>query len=154
MKSNLLTPSTLTPAERAGEVRIDPMAPRIVKGLEANFEPATYDAEEGNKSGLTPWGPNVLIRMDQCMEVTTGGILIDVNGKVEQMNEACTTGCIYEIAPHCFRGMSDHPQVGQRVHIERYAGIKVTGRDGRMYRVVDEKCIACTVDSDLCVSEI
>lgn len=129
------------------------LAPRLVTGLQTSYEPATYNTDAGNASGLTPYGPNLLILMDVCLSVSRGGILL-TDDKVEQMNEACFTGCIYEVGPDAFRGMLNRPEVGQRVYIERYAGIKVTGRDGRQYRVVDEKCIACTIADDLCVSEI
>lgn len=129
----------------------EPLQPRIIPGLQANYEPATYDATIHH--GLTPHGPNLLVLMDVCLDVSEGGVML-LPEIVERMNEACITGCIYKIGPDAYRGQIDRPKVGERVYIEKYAGIKAVGRDGRMYRVIDEKCIACTIEDDHCASEI
>lgn len=129
------------------------LEPRLIKGMQAEYHPATYDPEVGNASGLIPYGANVLVRMDECATATGGGVLL-IDDMVDRMTEASVTGCIYEIGPDAFRGMEHRPHVGQRIYIEKYAGLKTRGRDGALYRILDEKCIACGIADDLVVAEV
>lgn len=136
--------------------KIDPLPDRGMgfKGVDqTEYETAEYDAAIGNVSGLIPYGPNILVRMDACARQTSGGI-IHLDAHTERMDEAAATGCIYAIGPDAFRGLIDKPHVGQRIYIEKYSGVKARGRDGALYRVVDEKCVACGIADDLVVAEI
>jgi co-chaperonin GroES (HSP10) len=126
--------------------------PRLIKGMQADYVPATYDPAIGNPSGLSPYGPNVLVRIDACSDKTQGGIHLPED-IVERMTEAAVTGCIYAIGDDAFTGMRDRPMVGYRVCFEKYAGIRHRGKDGHMYRFIDEKCIAGRVEDDLCIAE-
>lgn len=131
--------------------KLPEMKPRFI-GIQAEYAPAIYDPETGNTSGLTPYGPNILVRMDVCLTVTKGGVHI-VDDIAERMTEASVTGAVFAIGPDAFAGLHDKPLLGQRIYIDKYAGIKTRGQDGELYRVVDEKCVACGIADGFCVSE-
>ena len=133
--------------------KAEPLPPRLMKGMQADYEPAFYDAELAENCGLVPFGPNILIRMDKCATASAGGVIL-LDDLVERMDEASVTGCIYAMGDDAFRGQQSKPEIGQRVYIEKYSGIKARGKDGGLYRVVDEKCVACGIADDLCVAEV
>jgi co-chaperonin GroES (HSP10) len=121
------------------------LQPRLIKGMQADYEPVFWDGR--NLSGLIPYGPNVLVCMDRCSSVSSGGILLpDV--PIDAMNEASVTGCIYAMGPEAFHGLVDRPQIGDRIYIEKYAGTKARGKDGLFYRVLDDSCVVCGIDLD------
>lgn len=119
---------------------------RLIKGLNADYEPAIWPGD--NTSGLTPYGHYVLVKMDACSTSSMGGIVL-TDEMVERMNEAAETGCIYAIGEGAFARFDDgrpwvgeKPQAGDRVYVEKYAGVKAMGRDGGLYRIMSESCIA------------
>lgn len=118
------------------------LQPRLIKGMQAEYVPAFWPGH--NSSGLNPYGPNVLVCMDSCSEASSGGILL-LDDVRDRMDEASVTGCVFAIGPDAFRLMENRPSVGERIYIDKYAGIKARGVDGKFYRIVDEKCIACGI---------
>jgi chaperonin GroES len=129
------------------------LEPRLIKGMQADYTVAEFDPLAGNTSGLIPYGPNVLVKMDECASSSAGGVMLP-DDMIERMTEASVTGVVVAMGPEAFRGLSDSPQVGQRIYIEKYAGLKARGKDGKLYRVVDEKCVACGITHDLVVAEV
>lgn len=129
------------PAER--------LAPRMIKGLQAEYTPAQWPGS--NTSGLRVFGKNILVRMDQCAEASSGGIILTDDLR-DRMDEASESGCIYAIGPAAHRIFDDgsrwegdKPKLGERVYVEKYAGVKARGADGALYRVMDERCIAAAL---------
>lgn len=118
------------------------LKPWLIKGFQAEYDPATYPGE--NVSGLIPTGPNVLAKMDTCSNMSSGGIIM-VDERVERMNEASITGVVYAVGPDAFKYVSDPLEPGDRIYIEKYAGIKAIGMDGCLYRLIDEKQIGCKI---------
>lgn len=118
------------------------LTPWIFKGMQSEYVPEFWPG--ANVSGLSPYGDNVLVRMDACVNASSGGIILTDERK-ERMDEASVTGCVYAMGPEAFRGLSDRPQIGQRVYVEKYAGIKAYGRDGAMYRLMTDRCVACSI---------
>lgn len=130
--------------ERAAEAA-QRLQPRLIKGMQADYVPVFWDGE--NRSGLVPYGPNVLVCMDPCSTSSAGGVLL-TDDTTERMNEASVTGCIMAMGPEAFNGLKARPQVGDRVYIEKYAGTKARGKDSMFYRVMDDSCIACGIAGD------
>lgn len=130
---------TPAPSSPVGAVA-QSLSPRMIKGLQADYVPASWDGE--NTSGLKPFGGHVLVRMDECAQTTAGGILM-VDDQVERMSLASESGCIYAIGNKCFVGWldEDKPQIGERVYVEKYAGVHARGRDGALYRIMTDTCI-------------
>lgn len=121
------------------------MQPRLIKGLQAEYEPSVWTGE--NTSGLTPFGTHILVRMDQCSVTSSGGVMLP-DEICERMDEASESGCIFAMTPQAY--MSDdwgrpwqgpRPKVGDRVYIERYSGVKARGADGALYRMMTRNCI-------------
>lgn len=129
---------------------MEPGQPKLIKGLQAEYVPAIYPG--ANTSGMKVWGKNVLLRVDECAEQTGGGIHITQDMQ-ERMTEGATTGCIFALGPEAFRLFDDnsrwtgeHPNVGDRVYFEKYAGTLQRGADGNIYRIVDYRAIAAGID--------
>lgn len=136
------SPIEMTEAQ-AAEAR--KMQPRLIKGMQADYIPVMFAGS--NPSGLIPYGPNVLVCMDPCSSASAGGILL-TDEAVDRMNEASVTGCIVAMGPEAFNGLTDRPQVGDRVYIEKYAGTKARGKDKMLYRAMDDSCIVCGITDD------
>ena len=124
--------------------------PKLIKGLQAEYVPATYPGK--SVSGLKPFGKNLLIAVDECAETTSGGVLL-TQDMTEKMTEGATSGCIFAIAPECFRLFDDGtrwegdaPKVGDRVVFEKYAGVLQRGVDGKPYRFMDYRAIGGGID--------
>lgn len=133
----------------------EPLPPRLIKGLQAEFIPAEWPGQ--NTSGIRIFGKNVLVRMDSCAKTSTGGILLPED-MVDRMTEASESGCIYAVGAAAFRLFDDghrwegeRPQVGERVYVEKYAGVKARGADGALYRIMDERCISGALDANYVV---
>lgn len=119
------------------------LQPRLLVGFQATYTSSEWSGE--NTSGCAPLGDYVLIRVDECASATAGGVLYTDDIK-EKMDEASVTGCIYAIGPLAFERLGHKPDVGSRVYFEKYAGLKVLARDGGLYRVMEDRCIACLME--------
>jgi co-chaperonin GroES (HSP10) len=122
------------------------LQPRLISGMEAQYEVADWPGE--NTSGLEVYGKRVLVKMDVCSKASAGGVLLTDDAR-EKMDFASTTGTIYAVAGSAFLFNDDgtkwsgvKPQPGARVYTEKYAGIVAKGKDGSLYRIMDEGCIA------------
>lgn len=127
------------------------LEPRIIQGLQAQYDRAEYPGS--NTSGLRPIGTNVLVLMDSVSQKTAGGILLEP-GMIEKMDHASESGVIVQVGAAAFRFYDDgspwndvHPQPGDRVYTERYAGRECRGQDGRTYRMMTYTCIAGLEDA-------
>jgi len=108
---------------------------------------AQYDGE--NHSGLQPVCDLVLVLCDQPAEMTAGGVYIPDDSK-EKMGYAATTGVLVAVGRQAFAYDSrrmvhwdgeDRPKPGDRVVFKKYSGIEYDGRDGLMYRLMEDRCI-------------
>lgn len=128
------------PASAPSAATSPELAPRLIKGIHADYEPAQWPGE--NTSGLVPYGPNVLIKMDACAGATAGGIML-ADDMIERMNLASESGCIFAIGVTAFGGYGEaKPKVGERVYVQKYAGVTARGADGGFYRVMDDTNVA------------
>jgi co-chaperonin GroES (HSP10) len=107
---------------------------------------AQYDGE--NRSGLQPICDLVLVLCDQAADMTSGGIHIPDDVR-EKMGYAATTGVVVAVGPQAFAYDSrrmvfwegERPKQGDRVVFKKYSGIEYDGRDGMMYRLMEDRCI-------------
>lgn len=132
----------MTKVPRGADAPASALPQRLLHNMQGSFIPARWYG--ANVSGLTPRGPNVLVLMDQMSNTTAGGILLP-DAKIDAHNEASETGCVFALGDQMARIAPDL-KVGQRVYIEKYAGIKAKGRDGLIYRIMDEKQIGGIID--------
>ena len=102
-----------------------------------------------NESGMYPYGDRVLVMPDQAAKSSSGMIQF-TDQQIERNAEAAETGIIVALGPEAFLWNSDRtrkwesadkPKVGDHVVFDRYSGSYQHGRDGKMYRLMDDKCI-------------
>lgn len=94
--------------------------------------------------GLTPIGYNVLVALDVLEEKSVGGILLPTK-HIERQDGAAEKGRIVAVSDMAFFGgdwvaipSDKHPQIGNIVQFQRYAGAEFEGEDGKKYRIVSD----------------
>lgn len=118
---------------------------KLLKTALAEYIPADYSGR--NASGYRPMDDKVLILPDKASP-KIGSIEIP-DDLVERHTMAAESGVIVALGPAAFvlntartgAWADEVPQPGTRVHIERYSGQLLHGRDGNLYRVMDYTCI-------------
>lgn len=102
-----------------------------------------------NESGMYPYGDRVLVLPDQAAK-TSSGMIQFTDDQVDRNAYAAETGIIVAMGPEAFLWNSDRtrkwesgdkPKIGDHVVFDVYAGSYQHGRDGQMYRLMDDKCI-------------
>ena len=71
---------------------------------QGHFVLAKYDGK--NRSGVTPIGKRVLVKMDEVPEVSAGGVALP-GSYVERTSMASETGIIVEASPEAFTHFGD-----------------------------------------------
>jgi chaperonin GroES len=103
-----------------------------------------------NESGIYPTEYKVLISPRTVEEKTKGGIIIPDQTK-ERDQFAQMEGALVAVSPLAFsyddwKGADDkRPKAGDRVLFAKYAGAVVTGKDGKDYRLVNDKDIGAVL---------
>lgn len=101
-----------------------------------------------NTSGIRAMCDKVVVMPDQAPDMI-GGIVIPDEAKANQ-GAAATTGILVSVGPQAFaydsqrlvHWVGDRPVAGDRVYFMKYAGQEHTGRDGLLYRVMEDRSIA------------
>ena len=101
-----------------------------------------------NESGITPWGDRILVLADEPAGKSGGGVIF-TDEQQDKTGQAAETGVLVGIGNEAFVWNSDRsrryegpkPTLGQRIYFERYAGGFYKGRDGKFYRLMDDKCL-------------
>lgn len=122
------------------------MQPKLIMTPLGQYAPAKWEGANG--SGIKPIGDRVLVLPDGAAEKTAGNVFI-TEDQQERMSMAAETGVLVDMGDEAFKWNSDRsrlfegskPEVGQRVYFERYAGAVHHGKDGRLYRLIDDKCV-------------
>lgn len=104
-----------------------------------------------NESWIEPEGDFVLVLPDSCQQTSAGGIMLPDDVQ-ERITLASETGVIVAIGPEAWKWNTDRtrrresppPAVGARIYFARYTGQPQQGRDGRTYRLMEDKAIAGT----------
>ena len=103
-----------------------------------------------NESGINPVGWRVLIKPQEVKEVSQGGIILSTDKGKEREQMANTTGIVIAMGAECY---ADEPspwcKVGDKVIFAKYAGLLYKGRDGKEYRMINDKDITGTLDADV-----
>lgn len=110
--------------------------------------PSLNDLEVKNPSGIMPTEYKVLIAPKLTQEKSKGGIILpDVTKERDQY--AQMEGVIVAASPLAFSYDNwkdgNPPKVGDSVLFARYSGAVVTGRDGKEYRITNDKDIAAVL---------
>jgi len=116
------------------------MEAKLVKTEIAEYVRAEWTGE--NKSKVRPIGDKVLVLPDEAAGAF-GSIHIPEDMQ-RRHSLAAESGVLVDAGRHAFSWipMAPHrPQPGVHVFIERYSGQVIRGADGKMYRLMDDKCI-------------
>lgn len=101
-----------------------------------------------NPSGICPTEYKVLIAPKLTEEKTKGGIILPDATK-ERDQYAQMEGVIVAASPLAFSydnwKDASPPKVGDSVLFAKYAGAVVTGRDGKEYRITNDKDICAVI---------
>lgn len=102
-----------------------------------------------NKSGIQPTEFNVLIKPKAVDEKTKGGIIIPDESK-DREQFAQMEGELIAISPLAFTydewKTGKPPKIGDRVLFAKFAGAKVTGKDGIDYRLCKDKDVGAVLE--------
>lgn len=98
---------------------------------------------ESNEARINPTGGHVLVLPETVEEKTSGGIIIpDTIRDKEQ--QAATIGTVISIGPSAWKDLDDGSpwaDVGDKVSYAKYAGISMTGADGKDYVLINDNDI-------------
>lgn len=111
----------------------------------------TYDLVEWtgqNRSGIQPMCDKVLILPDQASGMV-GNIIIP-DSILATLGAAAMTGVLVALGDQAFaydsrrltRWQGERPSVGSRVWFAKFAGEEYTGKDGLLYRVMEDRSLA------------
>ena len=75
------------------------MQPHLIKGVHADYIPATWSGSD--TSGVRVVGKTVLVLMDECASTTSGGVALPQD-LIEKMSMAAESGIIVACAPGAF----------------------------------------------------
>lgn len=98
----------------------------------------------GNFSGCVPIGTKILVLPDQIATATAGGIQLPPE-VIERQALAVTTGMIVAVGRAAFQDWADPseaPIPGARIHMARYAGLLIDGKDNKQYRLIQDVEVA------------
>lgn len=107
-----------------------------------------------NPTGITPTEFKVLIEPKAVEEVTKGGIIIPDATK-DSEKYAQTEGRIIARSPLAFSYATEaeweankarKPDAGDLVLYAKYAGVRVKGRDGKEYLLINDKDVTATIE--------
>jgi co-chaperonin GroES (HSP10) len=133
------------------------MQPKLILTPLGQYAPAKWGGQ--NTSGVEPIAERVVVLPDAAAEQTAGSVHITEEMQ-ERMTMAAESGVLVAAAIDAWSRSADRtgpykgrrPEVGERVKFERYAGAVHHGVDGRLYRVMDDTCIAGIIDADAATS--
>ncbi|WP_342626917.1 co-chaperone GroES [Nguyenibacter vanlangensis] len=120
---------------------------RILKFDQQEYVMSDWDGV--NRAGYVPLDDKILVLADVHAEMTSGAVQLPA-GYVERQTLAAEHGTVIAVGPAAFRWNDDGtrqwvgriPAPGDRVYFERYAGQLLRGEDGRLYRLMSQRCIA------------
>lgn len=124
----------------------DDLKPRFIPTQFGTFQMVEWSGR--NTSGLRAFCDKVVVLPDQSPDMV-GSIAIPDSVK-ETVGAAATTGILVSVGPQAFaydtqrlvRWEGHRPQAGDRVYFQKYSGQEHTGRDGLMYRIMEDRSIA------------
>jgi co-chaperonin GroES (HSP10) len=127
------------------------MQPRLITTPLGQYEPAKWSGQ--NSAGHHPINERVLVLPDGAAEQTSGSVFIPEEMQ-ERMAMAAESGVLIEAAVDAWTRSADRsgpylgrkPEPGERISFERYSGQVHHGKDGKLYRVMDDTCVGGIVD--------
>ena len=127
-----------------------------------------------NKSGIYPAGNRVLVLADQIEEKTKDSLIELLPDTEAAMQSANASGMLIAVGPDAFEHETEcvysskgellerrvsawsEPFAipGDRISFAKYAGQKYTGKDEKLYLVINDKDITCKLDDEVELSDL
>jgi co-chaperonin GroES (HSP10) len=99
-----------------------------------------------NESGIQPQGDRVLVRIEDLGMKKEHAIFVPDSVK-DQHKEAQMAGLLTAVGDDAWSDYSKpFASIGQRIMFARHGGIKVTGKDGINYRIMNDVDITATLE--------
>ena len=99
----------------------------------------------GNPSGLQPCEFKILIDPEEVDQVSAGGIVLATT-TTDKEKMAQVRGKLIAVGGNAFEDWEEPiPRVGDHVWYAKYCGYVVKGKDGREYRLANDKDLAAIV---------
>ena len=125
------------------------MSPRRALSTKiAEYIPQVFTGN--NQSGIAALNDTIIVLVDVAPEKTQGGIILPEKQK-DNYTMASETGTVVDVGPGAFKWDRDRtaewegrkPGPGDHIAFERYAGQDAKGEDGKTYRIMQDKSVAC-----------
>ena len=108
-----------------------------------------------NVSGINPVGNRMLLLPVEVQKKTSSGIIIATEETSDREQLANTSGIVVAMGAECFE---DSPsawcQVGDKIVFAKYAGLMYLGKDGKQYRMINDRDMTGLLDPDMDVVDI
>jgi co-chaperonin GroES (HSP10) len=103
-----------------------------------------------NESGINPVGWRILVLPREIEEKTESGIILTTEVTKEREQLANTTGIVVAMGNQCY---NDEPakwcQVGDKIIFAKYAGLTYRGKNGKIYRMINDKDVTGRLDNEV-----
>ena len=123
-----------------------------------------------NKSGIHPQGRRILILPDD-VEQSRKSRIIEIPDWVEQQHEmAQVLGVLVAVGADAWTDyvekdaeeriikiwsrIGPHPQPGVRVAFAKYGGLMLEGKDGKLYRLMNDDDLTAIVEDEVMLTEL
>lgn len=98
-----------------------------------------------NSSGLNPVEYKILIEPEEVEQKSAGGIVLAVS-TTEKEKMAQVKGKLIAVGGNAFEDWAGNiPKPGDSVYFAKYAGYVIKGKDGKEYRLANDKDISAIV---------
>ena len=108
-----------------------------------------------NVSGISPVGERILLLPIEVQQTSASGIILATEETSAREQMANTSGVVVAMGDECYE---DYPKpwcaVGDKIVFAKYAGLLYLGKDGKQYRMINDKDVTGLLDPDMDVVDI
>jgi co-chaperonin GroES (HSP10) len=108
-----------------------------------------------NESGINPVGNRILLLPIEVQQTSASGIILATEETSAREQMANTTGVVVAMGDECFDDeVKPWCAVGDKIIFAKYAGLLYLGRNGKSYRMINDKDVTGYLDADMSVVDI
>jgi co-chaperonin GroES (HSP10) len=108
-----------------------------------------------NVSGINPVGNRILLLPIEVQKTSESGIIIATEETSAREQMANTTGTVIAMGDECYDDeVKPWCKVGDKIIFAKYAGLLYLGRDGKEYRMINDKDVTGYLDPDMDIVDI
>jgi co-chaperonin GroES (HSP10) len=100
-----------------------------------------------SEHGIVPKGPRLLVLPEEIEEKTASGIVVAIGTEKQRQELANVDGRVIAMGNTCYDNQPEPwCKVGDLVIFGKYSGIFRKGKDGKMYRLINDDDIVATLE--------